>query len=52
MSMSLLGYTPEEQVDFYIKIGLISPDKRQGEIDKCYDGVKRLSAEYYENCNT
>lgn len=34
--MSLLGYSPEETIDFYIDIGLYPQDERQNKIDELY----------------
>lgn len=34
--MSLLGYTPDERVDFYINIGLYSKEERQIKITELY----------------
>lgn len=34
--MSLLGYTPNERVDFYINIGLYSKEELQNKIDELY----------------
>ena len=40
--MSLLGYTPEERVDFYIKIGMYSEKERQNKIDELYQGASEI----------
>lgn len=40
--MQLLGYTPEEQVDFYINIGLVSQKERQNEINKLYKSASEI----------
>jgi len=45
MSMQLLGYTPEEQIAFYISIGLYSKDECQNKIDKFYKSVAKISAD-------
>lgn len=36
MSMQLLGYSPEENIDFYIDIGLYPKYERQNRMDKLY----------------
>lgn len=40
--MSLLGYTPEERVDFYINIGLYSEEERQIRIVELYKGASEI----------
>lgn len=40
--MSLLGYTPEERVDFYINIGLYNEEERQNKIDELYKGAYEI----------
>lgn len=42
--MSLLGYTPEERVDFYIKIGMYSEKERQNKIDELYKSASEILA--------
>ena len=42
--MSLLGYTPEERVDFYINIGLYSKEERQIRIAELYKGASEILA--------
>lgn len=43
--MSLLGYTPEERVDFYINMGLYSKEERQNKISELYKDVSKISTE-------
>ena len=43
--MQSLGYTPEEQVDFYISIGLIPQSKRQTTIGKIYQDTSEILAD-------
>lgn len=51
--MSLLGYTPEERVDFYINIGLYSKEERQNKIDELYKGVSEILSDVLStNSNT
>ena len=45
MSIQLLGYTPEEKIDFYINIGLYSEDERQNKIDELYQGASEIWAD-------
>ncbi len=45
MSMQLLGYTPKEQIAFYISIGLYSKDKRQNKIDELYQSISEILAD-------
>ncbi len=42
MSMSLLGYTQEERVDFYINIGLYSEEERQTKITELYKSASEI----------
>lgn len=43
--MSLLGYIPEERVDFYINIGLYSEEERQIKIAELYKGASEILAD-------
>lgn len=49
--MQLLGYTPEECVDFYVSIGLISQKERQNEINKLYEGASEILNEMLNGSN-
>lgn len=49
--MSLLGYTPEERVDFYIKIGIYSEKERQNRIDELYKGASKILADVQSSNN-
>ncbi len=51
MSLSLLGYTPEECIDFEISIGLIPQKERQTVIDKLYKSASEILNEMLNGSN-